>query len=179
MSIKTTRDRFDGQHDDEEVLFTFRRHPIAMRKGFYLLLIPFLVATVPTLLWPDNLNNLFIAFGGLAFGFVLFFYHWMSWYFSIFIVTNQRLRQITQRGFFNRSVIDVGVSKIQNISYNVPGFSASVFGYGSIVVQTYVGDMYLDRIHHPAAIFDQLLQTLKDHSNKSTMDDYEEAAQQN
>jgi hypothetical protein len=29
---------FDGQRPGEEVLFVFRRHIIAMRKGFYLLL---------------------------------------------------------------------------------------------------------------------------------------------
>lgn len=168
-------DRFEGQHDDEEVLFTFRRHPIAMRKGFYLLLIPFLLASLPTLLWPGDITTLYVAFGGLGVGLLFFFYHWMSWYFSIFIVTTQRLRQITQKGFFNRSVIDVGISKIQNISYNVPGFSAAMFGFGSIVVQTYVGDMYLDKIHHPAKTFSQLIEALKEHGGNTNLTTYEEA----
>lgn len=166
---------FEGQHSDEEVLFTFRRHPIAMRKGFYLLLIPFLLASLPTLLWPGDLNTLSVAFGGLGLGLLFFFYHWMSWYFSIFIVTNQRLRQITQKGFFNRSVIDVGISKIQNISYNVPGFNAAMFGFGSIVVQTYVGDMYLDKIHHPSKTFDRLIAALKEHGGNQNITTYEEA----
>lgn len=169
--------QFPGQHDDEEVLFTFRRHPIAMRKGFYMLLIPFLVASLPVLFWPDNIATLWVAFAGLGLGLLLFFYHWIGWYFTIFIVTNQRVRQVTQKGFFNRSVIDVGISKIQNISYNVPGFSASVFGFGNIVVQTYVGDMYLDRIHHPAIIFDKLLQALKEYGDAELTTAYEESIQ--
>ena len=164
---------FDGQQTDEEVLFTFRRHPVAMRKGFYALIIPFLITCVPVLIWPENLNNLWIAFGGLGLGLVLFFYHWMSWYFSLFIVTSQRLRQITQKGFFNRSVIDVGISKIQNISYNVPGFTAATFGFGNLVVQTYVGDMYLDKIHHPSKIFDNLLQVLKEYGSNEIASKYE------
>lgn len=164
---------FDGQHQDEEVLFTFRRHPIAMRKGFYALLIPFLIASIPVLLWPDNITNLWIALGGLALGLLIFFYHWMGWYFSIFIVTNQRLRQVTQKGFFNRSVIDIGISKIQNISYNVPGFSAATFGFGHLVVQTYVGDLYLDKIHHPAKIFNELLQVVKEYGTNEPVTDYE------
>jgi len=164
--------RFEGQHDDEEVLFVFRRHPIVMRRGYYLLVIPFFLAAIPVLIWPDNINTLYIALGGLGLGLLLFFYHWIGWYFSVFIVTNQRLRQITQTGFFNRSVIDIGISKIQNVSYKVPGFSASVFGFGSLVVQTYVGDLYLDKIYHPEKIFNSLLKVLKEYGGKD-MGEYE------
>lgn len=156
--------QFEGQHDDEQVLFVFRHHIIKMRKGFYLLAIPFVVAAIPVLIWPDNPNNLLVAFGGLILGLFLFFYHWIGWYFSLFIVTDQRLRQVTQKGFFNRSVIDLGLSKIQNISYNIPGFSAAIFGFGTLVVQTYVGDLYLDRVDRPAKIYDQLTMAIKQHT---------------
>ena len=159
--------QFEGQHEDEEVLFIFRHHIIKMRKGFYLLLIPFVIASIPVLVWPQNIDNLWFAFGGLALGILLFFYHWIGWYFSIFIVTNQRLRQITQKGFFNRSVIDLGLSKIQNISYNVPGFSASIFGFGTLVVQTYVGDLYLENIQHPEKIYTELAEAIKKYASTS------------
>jgi hypothetical protein len=163
MSAKQAPGTFEGQHEGEEVIFTFRRHPIAMRKGFYVLLVPFLIASIPVLIWPENLNNLWVALGGLGVGILGFFYFWMSWFFSVFVVTNQRLRQITQKGFFNRSVIDLGVSKIQNISYNVPGFTAAVLGFGTIVVQTYVGDLYLEKIHHPSKIYNNLAQVIRDY----------------
>lgn len=158
--------QFEGQHDGEQIIFTFRRHPVVMRKGFYALLIPFLIASIPVLIWPDNLNNLWIAFGGLGLGIVLFFYHWMGWYFSIFIVTDQRLRQVTQQGFFNRSVIDLGISKIQNISYNVPGLSGAMFGYGTMVVQTYVGDLYLDKLHNPSKVHSALAEVIQQFGGK-------------
>jgi hypothetical protein len=165
---------FEGQHEGEQVIFTFRRHIIAMRKGFYALAIPFLIASVPVLIWPENINNLWLAFAGLGLGLILFFYHWIGWYFSIFIVTDQRLRQITQKGFFNRSVIDLGISKIQNISYNVPGFTASVLGFGTMVVQTYVGDLYLDKIEHPTKIYSQLAEVIRQHGAKeATINDEE------
>lgn len=147
---------FEDQQEGEELLFTFRKHPIAMRKGFYMLIVPFLIASAPVLLWPDNLDNLWWALAGFVFGLVLFFYQWMNWYFSVYIVTNQRLRQVTQKGLFNRSVIDLGISKIQNISYNVPGMTATALGFGTIVVQTYVGDLLLNKIHHPSKIHNKL-----------------------
>jgi len=165
---------FEGQQEDEKVLFTFRRHPIAMRKGFYSLLVPFLIASLPVLIWPENLNYLLVALGGFGLGLLLFFYHWIGWYFSVFIVTNIRMRQVTQKGLFNRSVIDLGVNKIQNISYNVPGLTASMLGYGTIVVQTYVGDLILDRIHHPSKIYNELSEVVgKGMAGGAVIDDEE------
>jgi hypothetical protein len=148
--------QFSGQHPNERVLFVFRRHPVAMRKGFYMVLIPFLVASIPVLIWPGELIMLWIALGGLGLGCVFFAYHWIGWYFTIYIVTSQRLRQVTQEGLFGKSVIDLGLTKIQNISYNVEGLNAAMFGFGTIVVQTYVGDLVLDRVHHPSHIYEKL-----------------------
>ncbi len=161
--------QFEGQHEDEEVLFVFRHHMVKIRKAFYMLAIPFLISSIPVLVWPENLNNIWVAVGGLGLGLVLFFYQWLGWYFSLFIVTNQRLRQITQKGFFNRSVIDLGLSKIQNISYNVPGLSGAMFGFGTLVVQTYVGDLYLDKIEHPQKIYDQLTNAIKQYAKHGDM----------
>ena len=169
--------QFEGQHEDEEIMFIFRRHPIVMRKGFYLLFFPFLFASLPILLWPENTKFLGLALVGLAIGLVMFFYHWIGWYFSVFIVTDQRLRQVTQKGFFNKSVIDVGVSKIQNISYNVPGFTAAALGFGTLVVQTYVGDLYLDRIHHPSKIYNELQQVVHKSGGSEPTSDYEEVSE--
>jgi hypothetical protein len=138
-----------------------------MRKGFYALLIPFLIASLPTLIWPGELTFLYIALGGFVLGLILFFYHWMGWYFTIYIVTNERLRQITQEGMFGKSVIDLGLSKIQNISYNVPGASGAMFGFGTIVIQTYVGDLVINQVHHPSKTYAQLEEAIKQ-SNPTT-----------
>ncbi len=153
--------QFDGQRDDEEILFVFRRHIIALRKGFYGLLIPFALASIPSLIWPGYLELLGIALAGFVIGLLIFFYFWIGWYFSIFIVTNQRMRQVTQKSLFGTSVIDLSISKIQNVSYNIPGFSGEVFGFGTIVIQTYVGDLILDRIHHPSKIYNRLQDAVK------------------
>ena len=153
--------QFDGQRDDEEILFVFRRHIIALRKGFYGLLIPFALASIPSLIWPGYLELLAVALAGFVIGLLIFFYFWIGWYFSIFIVTNQRMRQVTQKSLFGTSVIDLSISKIQNVSYNIPGFSGEVFGFGTIVIQTYVGDLVLDRIHHPSKIYNRLQDAVK------------------
>lgn len=158
--------QFDGQREDEEVVYVFRRHVIAMRKGFYLLLVPFALCSIPSLIWPGSIELLLVSLAGFAVGLILFFYQWVLWYFTVFILTNQRLRQTKQQGFFGKNVIDLGVSKIQNISYNVPGFTGEIFKFGTIVVQTYVGDLVLDKIHHPDQVYNQLQDVIVDVANK-------------
>lgn len=147
---------FEGQRDGEELLFIFRRHPIAMRKGFYMLLIPLVVTCIPFLIWQTNLELLILPIIGLILGMCLFAYHYIMWYFTVYIVTDQRLRQVTQRGFFGKDVVELRLSKIQNISYNIPGFSGEFLGYGTIVIQTFVGDLVIHKVEHPDEIYNKL-----------------------
>ena len=79
---------FEGQRDGEELLFIFRRHPIAMRKGYYLFLIPFVVSSIPALIWQNNLELFLLPIGGLVFGGMLFSYHFIMWYYTVYIVTD-------------------------------------------------------------------------------------------
>ena len=147
---------FDGQRDGEELLFVFRRHIIAMRKGFYLLLIPLAITSIPPLIWQDVLELFLLPVAGFVVGLILFLYHFVMWYFTIYIVTDQRLRQITQKGFFGKDVVELRLSKIQNISYNIPGFSGEIFGFGTVVIQTFVGDLVINKVEHPDQIYNKL-----------------------
>jgi uncharacterized membrane protein YdbT with pleckstrin-like domain len=147
---------FVGQRPGEKVLFVFRRHIIAMRKGFYLLVIPLAITAIPPLIWQSNLELFLLPVGGLALGVVLFSYHYIIWYFTIYLVTDQRIRQVTQRGIFGKDVVELRLSKIQNISYNIPGFTGEILGFGTIVIQTFVGDLVIRNVEHPNATYNKL-----------------------
>lgn len=155
MSQETQRD-FEGQREGEKLLFVFRRHIIAMRKGFYLLAIPFTLSSLPVFIWPTVLEVYWSPVIGLAIGLLLFTYHFLMWYYTVYIVTSERLRQVTQHGFFGKDVVELGLSKVQNISYNVPGFTGEAFGFGTIIIQTYVGDLVIHKVEHPEKIYNQL-----------------------
>lgn len=169
---------FDGQREGEKVLFIFRRHIIAMRKGFYLFLGTFLIASLPALIigpsssYETMLTLLKIAGIGFIIGLLLFIYHFILWYFSIYIVTDQRIRQVTQRKFFGKDVIDLNLSKIQNISYNIPGFSGEMFKFGTIVIQTFVGDLVIKNVEHPNKIYNKLQKAVSQIDNNKGI--YEE-----
>ena len=140
---------FADQFDDEEVLFVFRKHPVVMRKGLVIASFAILLGTVPALVKPE----MSYFFGGLVLGFILafvvFFPYWIAWYYSIFIVTNQRLIQITRKGLFNKTVVDMSLNQIQSMNYQVNGLQATLLKFGTIVVQTYMGDLVIHEVHHP------------------------------
>ena len=178
MSKKSTTDQpvldFDGQRDGEVLLFMFRRHIIAMRKGFYMLLIPFAVSAIPPLIWQSNLARFLLPIAGLAIGLLLFSYHFLMWYFTMYIVTDQRIRQITQHGFFGKDIVELRLSKIQNISYNIPGFSGEIFKFGTIVIQTFVGDLVIHKVEHPDMIYNKLQDAVSAAVADTPQGDYEE-----
>ena len=148
--------QFEGQRDNEEVQFIFRRHIMTARKGLILLLLMVAVGMIPMFIWRDQIMTFWIWVGCVIVGLLLFIYEQMLWYFSIYIVTNQRIRQVSQQGFFKKTVVDLGLDKIQSISYNVPGLFGGMFGYGTLLIQTQVGDMTISMVSKPEKTYNKL-----------------------
>jgi hypothetical protein len=153
---------FTDQFEDEEMLLLFRKHPIVMRREIVIASVLLLLGTIPALIKPTYL----FFFGGLAVGFILatlvMFYAWIGWYFSVFIITDKRLIQMSQKGLWKRSVIDLGLEKIQTISYEVSGIQQTLLGFGTIVIQTYVGELVIHDVHHPKSIQKRMSLILRD-----------------
>ena len=151
---------FDDQFDDEEVLFVFRKHPIVMRKGLVFGMFGPLIGVLPATFWPQLGFAWFFGgmFLGIVLGFLIMFPYWMSWHFSVFIMTNQRFIQVVQKSFFNRSVSDINLNQIQSMNYKIAGIEETLFSFGTIVLQTYIGEIELHDIHHP----DKTLRTMQD-----------------
>lgn len=153
---------FEDQFDDEEVLFVFRKHPVVMRKGLIFAMLAILIGTLPSLIKPE----LSYFFGGLALGFLLsiliFMPYWISWYYSVYIVTDQRLIQISRKGFFNKTVVDMSLDQIQSMNYQIKGLQETLLKFGTIVVQTYMGDLVIHDVHHPEHVQKTLAQILRE-----------------
>lgn len=152
---------FADQFDDEEVLYVFRKHPIVMRKGLIFGMSAWLIGPLYTLaltyIYANNPEkfpsiNLFIFsfLGSVLLGMLILVPYWISWYFSVFIVTNQRFIQVRQKGLFEREINDIGLNHIQTMNYKIEGIEETLLGFGTITVQTYMGDVVIHHIHHPA-----------------------------
>ena len=137
---------FEDQFDDEEVLFVFRKHPIVMRKGLIIGLLAWLIGPLYTLVrtytTPDDLPSMTFFFGSIVvsilIGCLILVPWWISWYFSVFIVTDQRLIQITQKGLWNRSVVDMSLGQIQMVNLEQPIIRPGTSADGAWI---YTGDV--------------------------------------
>ncbi len=155
---------FEGQHDDEDVRYVFRHHPVVMRKGLILASFGPLAGVIPAALKPDLGMGWF--FGGLAIGLlvgiILMIPSWVRWYFSVYIVTDQRFIQVKQSGFFRRSVVDLGLDKIQSVTYEIAGVQETLLGFGTILIQTIVGNLAIEQVHHPAEVHEKIIKIIKE-----------------
>ena len=52
-----------------------------------------------------------------------------------------------QKGLWKHSVVDIGLDKIQTISYEINGLQETLLGFGTIVIQTYVGELVIHDVH--------------------------------
>ncbi len=154
---------FEDQFDDEEVLYVFHKHPIVMRAGLVLGLLGPLIGVIPSAIKPSLGFSWF--FGGLGIGIIvgliIFFPYWLGWHFSVFIVTDQRFIQISQKGFFHRSVADLSLAQIQSVNYQVSGIQETLLGFGTINMKTYVGELDIKDVSHPAKVQKRLLSILR------------------
>lgn len=136
--------------------FVFRRHFLTAKSGVIFLILMIMIGVGLTLIWPNNMMIFETFLALILVGILGFLYSYMLWYFSIYIVTNQRIRQISQRGLFKKSVVDLGLDKIQSISYGVNGIRAGLMGYGTIVIQTAVGDLVISMVKNSEKIYNDL-----------------------
>ena len=162
---------FEDQLDGEEMLLVFRKHPVVMRKGLIIaafgILVGPLYISIVSQVNPDKIPTmsgfLLILLASFPLGALLMFPFWISWYFSVYALTDKRLLQIKQKGLFNRSFVDISNDQISMVNYEIKGIQETLLGFGTITVQTYVGELIIKDVEHPKKIHKKLTALLRDH----------------
>lgn len=175
-SPKKKSRHFKEQFDEEEVRLVFRKHPIVMRKGLVLSAFGLLVGPVYTLILTyansDNPPTIGFFFASLGVSFILaailIFPWWVKWYFSVYIMTSQRFIQQT-RSLLQVNVVDISLDQVQMINYQISGLEQTLLGFGTIVIQTYVGDLVIHDVHHPGNVQKKMVHILRDLGVHPTM----------
>lgn len=94
---------------------------------------------LPLALWffiPQTL--IFAAVWGWL-GLLRFLYDLIDWYYDAWLVTNVSMLQIQWDGFFKKSSTRTEYHHVEAIGYEVKGFWATVFNYGTITVEKETG----------------------------------------
>lgn len=83
---------------------------------------------------------------------------------NVFIVTDARIIDVDQRGFFERTVSESTLDTIQDVSVRVKGILQTLFHYGSVMVQTAgtTATLELNGVKNPEEIQDMITGLLQE-----------------
>jgi len=142
-------------NEGEDLVKIIHRHPITMAgaliaASFFIILDFFFI----TLLFAQGWWGIGIFFALLIFILILVWRTWIIWAKNTFIVTNKRVIDVDQHGFFSKTVSECNYDKIQDVSYSIKGLLATLFHFGSIKIQTAgnVANLELDYLKDPAFV---------------------------
>ena len=76
-------------------------------------------------------------------------------------MTDRRFIQQT-RSLLQINVVDISLEQIQMINYQIVGLEQTLLHYGTIIVQTYVGDLVIHEVHHPEKVQKEMVHILRD-----------------
>jgi hypothetical protein len=85
----------------------------------------------------------------------MLFARWTNMYYDVWIVTNWRIIDIDQKGFFRRNVATLlNLDHIEDITTEVGGLFGTLFNYGSVQVQTAAAsrEFVMDNINSPRKV---------------------------
>lgn len=67
---------------------------------------------------------------------VYIFIRWLDYYLDVWIITDQRIIDIEQKGLFNRQISEIAMDRVQNVTIEIPGFIPTMLKFGNIKIQT-------------------------------------------
>ncbi|MEK7102854.1 MAG: PH domain-containing protein [Patescibacteria group bacterium] len=132
---------------DEYVIVELRRHPLVV--FFDLLLFGFLML-IPLIIYAFiYLGNIAISDYPVVMAFVVlatsiyYLYIWlftlhslMDYVLDIWVITNERIIDMEQKGLFSMSLSEQEIHRIQDMTAEVNGILPTLFNYGNVYIQT-------------------------------------------
>ena len=157
---------FPNKRPDEEIILLLRRHWHAIVKYFLVLIlevvlpvIVFIIFTQFTeFVWekgsPISVAVFFSASAYYLFIWLFFFHHWVEYYLDVWVVTNQRIINIEQKALFSRTVSELNIDMIQDVTSEVKGKLATILKFGDVHIQTAAEEkrFIFEQIPHPQEV---------------------------
>jgi uncharacterized membrane protein YdbT with pleckstrin-like domain len=154
----------------EKVVFFLRRHIIiflgTMLMIIFMMLIPIGAYLLINVSWPQLLSGTLtgpllklIASAYYFWVWLFLFSNFIDYYLDAWVITNDRILNIEQAGLFNRTVSELDLLNIQDITSEVRGVLPFLFGYGNVFVQTAAeqGRFVFEQIPKPEEVRKRLL----------------------
>ena|SRR5688572_13445664 len=156
---------------NEKVVHVLHRHPLTifwLVMGYLLLLgcVPFLIWYLPMYqpeLVADPVMMPLVVLGCSAFflfAWLFLFQNFMDYYLDVWIVTNKRVLNIEQTGLFARTVSELRLYRVQDVTSTIKGVAETLFDFGDVEIQT-AGEktrFIFEQIPHPNRISKSILE---------------------
>ncbi len=165
--LTSTSYSFEGKKEGEEVIIFLHRHWITLFGQTLIILLGALLPFLGIFLFGKFLSST----GSLPmFATLSAFYYLLLWYAFFYsltmytldswIVTNMRIINSVQTGFFNRQISELALDKIQDVSFKTKGALATFINFGDINVQTAGSDklFMFEQIGKPQEVKDQIME---------------------
>lgn len=141
--FKDSPNSFEGQEVGEKVVMLLRRHIfvvlLALSSFALLSFIPIIILTIfASFIVKLGLLSLFLFISSLWYlALWLAIFRYLTMYtLNTFMITNRRIIDRDQRGFFNQKVSELHADRIQDVTAHTRGVFETVLHFGNIVVQT-------------------------------------------
>ncbi len=163
-------DYFSGLRDGEIIHSVWRKNPWTMAKLWFVSLILTLIVF-----------GVFVGFGAslvtsLAIGLwlvvvpMLLGYAWYQWRQNSYVLTNERLIDITQKHPLSRAVAEIPMDIIQDVTYEVKGPVQFMLNYGSVIIQTEsYTEITMVAMTDPQVVQQAVLKAAKQFRNQSSV----------
>ena len=131
----------------ERIEFILRRHSLVLVWTCFiyivLLVVPwvfrwFLKNNFPEV-WSDPFIYPILFLGGsiyILFMFLFFFTGFIDYWLDVWVVTNERIISIEQKGIFARTFSEQKLYRLQDVSSEIEGFLPTIFHYGNVIAQS-------------------------------------------
>lgn len=137
--------RFETQEPGESIILLLRKHWITnfvwVAIGLLLLILPIIIFPAVALsgIIPPNFPASFTSLIILVWYLLTFSYvlvNFLLWYFTVSIVTNDRIIDIDFVNILNKRFSATRISKVEDVTMRRGGFIRVIFDFGDIFVQT-------------------------------------------
>lgn len=149
---------FEGERSYENVIIMLYRHWFVL----FTKLLPYIILGLLPLIITAVFGSFIIKIGLInLYNFIIAIYYLILWngvFYAItmflldtWLVTDHRILDNEQHGFFSRTLTEASLSKIQDQSVDVKGFLSTIIDYGNLEIQTAgtVPKITMKQIPHP------------------------------
>jgi len=139
--------RLPNKLPEEKVIKVLRRDLFILFKKIVsfglLMILPLLFFEIMLSAYPNLLNGqisypLIVLFASSYYLFIwlFFFFSFIDYYLDVWIITNERIIDVQQKGFFSRVIAEQRLYRVQDVASEVHGFFPTIFKYGEVHIQT-------------------------------------------